>query len=626
MIQSLLIANRGEIACRIIRTAQKMNIRTIAVYSDADKNALHVEMADEAIHLGGNAASESYLNIAKIIAAAKASGAQAIHPGYGFLSEKAEFAQSCRDNGVIFVGPSPEAIDAMGLKDRAKALMQKAGVPIVPGYFGDNQEVDFLEKEAAKIGYPVLIKAVAGGGGKGLKRVDTPQEFAPALLSAQREAQAAFGEPKVMIEKYVLNPRHIEIQVFGDTHGNIVHLFERDCSLQRRHQKIIEEAPAPDMPQALREIMGKAAIEAARAVNYVGAGTVEFIADGSQGLHENGFYFMEMNTRLQVEHPVTEAITGVDLVEWQLRVASGEALPLKQPELRIHGHAVEARLYAEDPDRGFLPAIGKLLVFETPQNARVDSGVRQGDEITPFYDPMIAKIITHAPTRLEALEKLHDALAKTVVFGLRTNIAFLKSLTRAKEFREGAFDTGFIEANRETLDIGEKPPSQMLLAQAASMIYGGEGGQGTHFGAGDSFQLGGLRAVNYPLLVDGVAQNITLNAPRQLPFPHYWQGQKLYLSENGRQYVASKPDYTEAQMQTQGGLKAPMHGKVIALFVKPGEVVKKGTPLLVLEAMKMEHTITAPFEGVIGEIFVTQGGQASEGKALLEVQALEGKA
>src|SRR3954466_5942557 len=422
-LASVLIANRGEIACRIIRTAKRLGMRTIAVFSDADAGALFVKLADEAHPIGPAAASQSYLSIDKIIAAAKRSGAPCIHPGYGFLSERAEFAEACAANGIVFVGPPASAIRAMGLKDAAKALVAQAGVPIVPGYHGSRQEPDFLRQKAYEIGYPVLIKAVAGGGGKGMRRVDKAAEFEAALESAQREAASAFGDPRVLVEKYILSPRHIEMQVFADAHGNVVHLFERDCSLQRRHQKVIEEAPAPGMTPEMREVMGRAAVEAARAVGYVGAGTVEFIADGREGLLPDRFYFMEMNTRLQVEHPVTEAITGLDLVELQFRVASGERLPFRQEDLAIDGHAVEARLYAEDPEKDFLPSTGRLWALEFPQGEgiRIETGVEAGAEVTPYYDPMIAKVIAHGTTREEALDKLADALGQTIVAGPKTN-------------------------------------------------------------------------------------------------------------------------------------------------------------------------------------------------------------
>jgi 3-methylcrotonyl-CoA carboxylase alpha subunit len=438
MLSKILIANRGEIACRIIRTARKMGIATVAVYSEADAGALHVEMADEAVPIGSAAASESYLKVDAILDAARRTGADAIHPGYGFLSENPDFVEKVEKAGLIFIGPSAKAIRAMGLKDAAKALMEKANVPVVPGYHGEAQDLVVLAGKANEIGFPVLIKARAGGGGKGMRKVDIQADFPAALSSARREAKASFGDDRVLVEKYVATPRHIEIQVFGDTHGNVVHLFERDCSAQRRHQKVIEEAPAPDMPEDMRAAMGAAAVAAAKAIGYSGAGTVEFIVDASDGLKADKFWFMEMNTRLQVEHPVTELITGLDLVEWQIRVAAGETLPMRQDELSINGHAVEARIYAEDAEKGFLPAVGRLMHLEFPDgDIRVDAGVRAGDEITPFYDPMIAKVIAHGKTRTEALGKLAGALGRTEIAGTVTNTAFLARLCRDADFAAG---------------------------------------------------------------------------------------------------------------------------------------------------------------------------------------------
>ena len=456
MFTSVLIANRGEIACRIARTARRMGIRTIAVYSDADADAPHVRQCDEAHPIGPAPARESYLSVEKLLSVAQESGAACIHPGYGFLSENAEFAEACAQAGVVFVGPPPSAIRAMGLKDRAKALMQQAGVPVVPGYHGDQQDATFLKRKAYEIGYPVLIKAVAGGGGKGMRLVEKHADFDAALESAQREAASSFGDDRVLIEKYITSPRHIEIQVFADKRGNAIHLYERDCSLQRRHQKVIEEAPAPGMSDDLRARMGAAAVAAAKAVGYAGAGTVEFIADGANGLKRDGFWFMEMNTRLQVEHPVTEAITGFDLVEWQFRVASGERLPVtNQAEIPLRGHAVEARLYAEDPERDFLPSTGKLVALSFPQGEgiRIDSGVEQGGEISPYYDPMIAKVIAHADTRQDALDRLGSALDRTLVAGPRTNLAFLGALCRSPDFRDGKFDTGYIARHKSELGL-----------------------------------------------------------------------------------------------------------------------------------------------------------------------------
>src|ERR1700743_1524254 len=469
MFKSLLIANRGEIAVRVIRTARRMALLPIAVYSDADAAALHVQTADEAVRIGPAPVSESYLKADVILAAAKQTGAGAVHPGYGFLSENAEFAEACAAAGIVFVGPPASAIRAMGLKDRAKALMSKAGVAVVPGYLGDDQSSDHLAKEAGKIGYPVLIKAVAGGGGKGMRKVDDAQGFAAALEGGQRESQSSFGDDRVLIEKYVTRPRHIEMQVFADSHGNAVHLFERDGSLQRRHQKVIEEATAPGMPEAMRKAMGEAAVKAAKAVGYVGAGTIEFIADASDGLHADRFWFMEMNTRLQVEHPVTEAITGFDLVEWQLRVASGEKLAASQDEIHAKGHAVEARLYAEDPQKGFLPSIGKLERLHLPGGVRGDTGVRQGDSVSPFYDPMIAKVIAHAPSREAAIAKLADALSSAQIAGVRTNNAFLIRCLRSADFITGNIDTGFI-GRHEAVLIPHAALARDILSAAAHFV------------------------------------------------------------------------------------------------------------------------------------------------------------
>ena len=461
MLPSVLIANRGEIACRVLRTAKKLGMKTIAVYSEADKSAKHVELADESYFVGGAPASESYLNIDAVMAAVAKSGAACIHPGYGFLSENAEFARRCAQAGVVFVGPSESAIRAMGEKAAAKKLMEKAGVPVVPGYHGDNQDDDFLAKEAERIGYPVLIKAVAGGGGKGMRRVDGAQEFERAIAAARREAQSAFGNDKVLIERCIVCPRHIEIQLFADSHGNAIHLFERDCSIQRRHQKVIEEAPAPDMPASLRDQMGKAAVAAAKAIGYCGAGTVEFIVDSAKGLDANSFYFMEMNTRLQVEHPVTEMITGLDLVEWQFRVADGEKLPLAQAEVALKGHAVEARIYAEDPARKFFPSPGKLQTLRFPSEStyiRVESGVREGDEVTIYYDPMIAKLVAWGEDRSIALGRLAQALSEVNIEGVKTNTVFLERIARHPAFARGEVETGFIE--RHLSDLVPQSPEK----------------------------------------------------------------------------------------------------------------------------------------------------------------------
>jgi len=477
MMNSLLIANRGEIACRIIRTARRLGIRTVAVYSDADAKALHVRMADEGVHIGPSPARESYLVGEKIIAAAKSTGAEAIHPGYGFLSENADFAQAVIDADLIWVGPKPASIRAIGLKDAAKKLMTEAGVPVTPGYLGEDQDTKRLKKEAGAIGYPVLIKAVAGGGGKGMRRVDEPGQFEDALDSAKREAASAFGDDRVLIEKYILSPRHIEVQVFGDSHGNVVHLFERDCSLQRRHQKVIEEAPAPGMDEETREAVCGAAVRAAQAVNYENAGTIEFIADASEGLRADRIWFMEMNTRLQVEHPVTEEITGQDLVEWQLRVASGEPLPKMQDELTITGHAIEARLYAEDPAKGFLPSVGRLDHFDLGNEGRIETGVEEGDAISPFYDPMIAKLIASGESRDEAIDELAAMLDGVEVWPVRTNAAFLFNALVEPDFGDAQIDTGFIETHLDEL-VPDVEPSDTIRRAAATVAILASGGEG----------------------------------------------------------------------------------------------------------------------------------------------------
>ncbi len=646
-LPSVLVANRGEIALRVFRTARRLGMRCIAVFSDADRDAPFVRFADEAHHIGPAAARESYLLGDRIIAAAKASGAACIHPGYGFLSENAEFADACKAAGIVFVGPPASAIRAMGLKDAAKALAEKANVPVVPGYHGANQDVTFLEGEAAKIGYPVLIKAVAGGGGKGMKRVESAAEFADALESAQREARNSFGDARVLVEKYVLSPRHVEIQVFGDAHGNVVHLFERDCSLQRRHQKVIEEAPAPGMTAEVRAAMGKAAVEAAMAVGYVGAGTVEFIADGRDGLRADRFYFMEMNTRLQVEHPVTETITGLDLVELQLHVAAGGRLPFAQGDLSITGHAVEARLYAEDPERGFLPSTGKLWSLQLPEGEgiRVDAGVEEGGEVTPFYDPMIAKIIAKGATRLEALDRLAAALGDTIVAGPKTNARFLKKLCEAEGFRAGQFDTGFIERHAEALGAAALPLDRAAVAAGAIMLME-ERAQGTpHSGfaddpwsLADGFALSPQPSVPVAVTADG--EPLTLRArwsgdgvsidlgdvpPNDaLDFTLVMADEGVIVVGDGRQSWVRLVDPLAVDLEggdAAGGssVKAPMHGKLIALFVKPGDMVEKGQRLAIVEAMKMEHVLTAPRDGVVVEALGEAGAQVAQGARIVSI-------
>ncbi len=651
MFSSVLIANRGEIACRIARTAKRLGLRTIAVYSEADAGALHVRLCDEAHGIGAPPARESYLVIERLIEVALRARADCVHPGYGFLSENAEFAEACARAGVTFVGPPPTAIRAMGLKDRAKALMQKAGVPVVPGYHGERQQPAFLKEKAYEIGYPVLIKAVAGGGGKGMRRVSKHAEFDDALEAAQREAQNAFGDARVLIEKYVTAPRHIEMQVFADTHGNAIHLNERDCSLQRRHQKVIEEAPAPGMPPELRAAMGAAAVQAAKAVGYAGAGTVEFIADGAKGLRLDGFWFMEMNTRLQVEHPVTEAITGLDLVEWQFRVAAGEKLPLTQDQVALAGHAVEARIYAEDPERGFLPSTGRLVALDLPagEGIRVDTGVEPGSEITPYYDPMIAKVIAHAPTRSAALDLLAAALERTVAAGPRTNVAFLAKLCRADGFRAGDFDTGFIERNAAALGATPQGLDQgaaalgaaRLLAQdtarIAQRLDGAPDEPPSPWDATDGFQLSGSRSVEFPILVDGeavraqarfgpIGPNVTVDGITPDASARAIETvDAIYVLRHGRQTTVRRADTSIGALDhggSDGRITAPMHGRLLALLVQKGDKVEKGQRVAVIEAMKMEHALTAQRAGIVTDVTAAAGSQVAEGAKLLTIEPL----
>ena len=662
MFKKILIANRGEIACRVAATARRMAVRTVAVYSDADARAKHVEACDEAVHIGGSAPRDSYLRWERIIEAAKATGAQAIHPGYGFLSENEAFAQACAEAGLVFIGPPASAIQAMGLKAESKQLMEKAGVPLVPGYHGANQDPALLKREADRIGYPVLIKASAGGGGKGMRAVDKAEDFAAALASCQREARNSFGDEAVLVEKYVTRPRHIEIQVFGDTQGNYVYLFERDCSVQRRHQKVLEEAPAPGMTEALRRRMGEAAVAAARAVNYVGAGTVEFIVE--QRGSEMNFFFMEMNTRLQVEHPVTEAITGLDLVEWQLRVAAGEPLPLKQQDLRIHGHAIEARICAESPDNNFLPATGTLRVYRKPRAAaferapvRVDDGVREGDAISPFYDSMIAKLIVHGATRAEALARLDEALAATHIVGLVTNVQFLRRVVNSRSFAQADLDTALIQREQAVL-FGQEPVGLKLAAAAAvaktladEQALAGDDpfsrrdGWRSHGQAlrRFDFEFAGRHArAELTTLHDGSHVLALDGEPATLAFRV--QGDRLELQYGGQRTRALV--YTEGETDhvftpdgaTQivsldllahagegaadaGRLTAPMPGKVVSFAVKAGDKVSKGQALAVMEAMKMEHTIAAPADGTVAELLYAPGDQVAEGAELLKLQA-----
>jgi 3-methylcrotonyl-CoA carboxylase alpha subunit len=623
MMKSLLIANRGEIACRVIRTARRLGIRTIAIYSDADAKALHVRMADEAVHIGPSPARESYLCGERIIAAAKEAGAEAIHPGYGFLSENADFAQAVIDAGLTWVGPKPGSIRAMGLKDAAKKLMTKAGVPVTPGYLGEDQDPKRLRKEAHAIGYPVLIKAVAGGGGKGMRRVDAPEQFDDALESAKREAASAFGDDRVLIEKYILSPRHIEVQVFGDRHGNVVHLFERDCSLQRRHQKVIEEAPAPGMDAETREAVCGAAVRAAKAVNYEGAGTIEFIADASAGLHADTIWFMEMNTRLQVEHPVTEEITGEDLVEWQLRVASGEPLPRRQDELSITGHAMEARLYAEDPAKGFLPSVGKLDHFDLGEEGRIETGVEEGDAISPFYDPMIAKLIGVGGDREEAIGELASILDNVEVWPVRTNAGFLFNAVLHPDFGSGRIDTGFIERNLDAL-VPDVDPDDAIWRGAAAVALALDEDE-EPLGALAGFRLNAAPSTRVTLRRQGDIRSVSTEDGEFAVVSGFRDEERVVVFYEGQSFefaLSSRGTGTTHGLH-DGEIEAPMPGRVTAVEVAAGDKVEKGQRLLTLEAMKMEHALAAPFDGKIAELNATAGSQVTEGQLLVKVEAIE---
>jgi len=664
MFKKILIANRGEIACRVAATARKLGIQTVAVYSDADANAKHVLACDEAVHIGPSAPKESYLRGARIIEAALATGAQAVHPGYGFLSENEEFAQACADADLVFIGPPPSAIKAMGLKAASKQLMEKAGVPLVPGYHGAGQDPEMLRREADRIGYPVLIKASAGGGGKGMRIVVKSEEFDAALASCKREAINSFGDDAVLIERYVTKPRHIEIQVFGDAHGDCVYLFERDCSVQRRHQKVLEEAPAPGMSAARRAEMGAAAVAAAKAVGYVGAGTVEFIAEPTAD-GDLRFFFMEMNTRLQVEHPVTEAITGLDLVEWQLRVASGEPLPLKQDELRIHGHAIEARICAENPDSNFLPATGRLEVYRTPESTsferglvRVDAGVREGDAVLPYYDSMIAKLIVWGADREQALARLDAALAATHIVGLHTNVAFLRRVAASPSFANADLDTALIERERKRLFNAEPLPLEVAAAGvvahalAAEQVLEGRDpwsrrdGWRLHGSATRRFDIEAQGAHHvFSLDRHGDAQALVQGTKRR-PFAARARGHglhdvtldgrrwSLHVYATGERFSVFAPEgsavvdefdpiaHSADGAKESGGLAAPMPGKVIAFLAKAGDQVTEGQPLAVMEAMKMEHTIAAPRDGTIAELLYAVGDQVNEGGELLRMAAV----
>ncbi|TPL98134.1 acetyl/propionyl/methylcrotonyl-CoA carboxylase subunit alpha [Mesorhizobium sp. B2-3-11] len=646
MFTKILIANRGEIACRVIHTARKLGVHTVAVYSDADARSLHVEMADEAVHIGPSPVGESYLRGDRIVAAALATGAQAIHPGYGFLSENPDFVDQVVTAGLIFIGPSAASIRAMGLKDAAKRLMEKAGVPVVPGYHGEAQEIVLLASKAREIGYPVLIKARAGGGGKGMRRVEHPDDFSEALSSARREAKAAFGDDRVLVEKYVDKPRHIEVQVFGDNFGDAVHFYERDCSAQRRHQKVIEEAPAPGMTPALRKAMTEAAVKAAKAINYSGAGTIEFIVDASQGLKADRFWFMEMNTRLQVEHPVTEMVTGTDLVEWQLRVASGEKLPKTQSEIALSGHAFEARIYAEDAAKGFLPATGTLHHLKFPGVApegaamRIETGVRAGDAISPYYDPMIAKLVVHAGDRQAALEALRTALAQTEIAGSTVNTAFLAALAADPDFAAGDVDTGLIGRHQEALTAVAPPTGEII--SAAILAASGAGALPSSDDpwsslAGYAHFHGVVRRMRLKfgdeqiqakvsMRPDGRFQ-VALDAPydstnshdlRAVPRLARWPAH-ITVFEGAAGYAFTVPDplaRSDEAAAASGSLRAPMPGLVKLVRVVKGDAVIKGQILLILEAMKMEHTIAAPHDGVIAEI-AGEGAQVTDGTVLV---------
>ena len=682
MFKKILIANRGEIACRVAATAKRMGIQTVAVYSDADAKAKHVAACDEAIHVGGSAPKDSYLRWEAILEAAKATGAQAIHPGYGFLSENEAFAEACAKAGLVFIGPPASAIQAMGLKAESKQLMEKAGVPLVPGYHGADQNPDLLKREADRIGYPVLIKASAGGGGKGMRAVEKSEDFAEALASCQREAQNSFGDQAVLIEKYVQRPRHIEIQVFGDTQGNCVYLMERDCSVQRRHQKVLEEAPAPGMTDALRKQMGDAAVAAARAVNYVGAGTVEFIVEQrdnkTTGQVDMNFFFMEMNTRLQVEHPVTEAVTGLDLVEWQLRVASGEPLPLRQDQIKLTGHAIEARICAENPDNNFLPATGHLQVYKKPTHTafergtvRFDDGVRQGDTISPYYDSMVAKLIVHGDTREQALALLDQALAQTQVVGLSTNVQFLRHVVHSASFAEARLDTALIPREAAVLFNQEKLGLNVVTAAVVAHTLHQENKQQSHdpFGKSDGWQSHAETVRRFPLEFAGQhhvawlrykhdgSMHLTWGdaagpgafsqadafefSETSAALNVTWQGQRvssqvvMQLGKPGqaaelahvftaqgasRIRLINPLAHAEGAQDEKGGLTAPMPGKVVSFAVKVGDKVKAGQSLAVMEAMKMEHTIVAPKDGVVKELLYAPGDQIAEGAELLKLE------
>jgi len=652
MFKRILIANRGEIACRVARTAKRLGIQAVGVYSDADAHALHTRSMDLAVHIGPAPARESYLDVERIMRAARDTGCQGIHPGYGFLSENADLARACDDNGIAFIGPPAGAIEAMGSKIRAKRIMEDSGIPLVPGYHGDDQSSEHLENVADDIGYPVLIKASAGGGGKGMRVVREPADFAAALEGAKRESASAFGDDKVLIEKYLDQPRHVEIQVFRDDHGNGVHLFERDCSIQRRHQKILEEAPAPGLDEATRQSMGKSAMRAADAIDYRGAGTVEFIMDAG-----GGFYFMEMNTRLQVEHPVTELVTGQDLVEWQLRVAAGEPLPCGQEDLAIHGHAFEARVYAENPGNEFLPSIGELTLAAFPEqdeHVRVDAGVQTGDAISVHYDPMIAKVITWGPDRRNALERLHGALSLTHIAGVETNIEFLLDVLEQEDVAAGRADTHFVEKHMDALLRRDPTPATVLVLAAyheiASLARGNRlAGDHDPFAAVDGWRpnLASEFRFEYTdhahshecrLLFDGAGARVIVDETAYDVGGEMQDDGRLAATVDGvrcEAWIVHRPErldvffggrhyglerhvdvVSDAQEADTDRITAPMPGKITSVSVKPGDTVERGAMLLVLEAMKMEHTITAPHDGVIDRLPFKEGDSVSEGAEL----------
>ena len=646
-IDTLLVANRGEIACRVMRTAKALGLTTVAVHSATDRNARHVEEADIAIDLGGAKPAESYLRADAVLAAAKAAGAQAIHPGYGFLSENAGFARACEEAGLIFLGPPASAIDAMGSKSAAKALMETAGVPLVPGYHDEAQDYATFQREAQRIGYPVLLKAAAGGGGKGMKVVEREAELAEALASAQREAQSGFGDSRMLVEKYLTKPRHVEIQVFADQHGHCLYLNERDCSIQRRHQKVVEEAPAPGLSAELRAAMGESAVRAAQAIGYVGAGTVEFLYDEGSGQ----FFFMEMNTRLQVEHPVTEAITGLDLVAWQIRVARGEPLPITQEQVPLIGHAIEVRLYAEDPEGGFLPASGHLALYREPAagpGRRVDSGIREGDDISPFYDPMLAKLIAWGENREEARQRLLSMLAETAVGGFKTNLAFLRRVLAHPAFAEGELDTGFIARHHDALlPAPSALPARFWQLAAEAWVQSEAArvrGDDAHspWSAQSGWRSGLPGETDLHLLAKGESQVVRLrhaDGQRIAQLDGQWldvkdgeirrrhqvirRGDSLYLEWNGELVSVQRFDpiaEAEAAHSHQGGLGAPMNGSIVRILVEPGQSVEAGAALVVLEAMKMEHSIRAPHAGVVKSLYCSEGELVSEGTALVELE------